>query len=61
MMDLSIENDASIYIPEDTTPRSSESSDDQQSKGDRLSVQRAKMNEFLKSRCAGAIGPCKKQ
>ena len=61
MMDLSIENDASIYIPEDTTPRSSESSDDQQSKGDRLSVQRAKMNEVLKSRCAGAIGPCKKR
>lgn len=56
MMDLSIEKDASIYIPEDTTASSSESSDEQQSKGDQLSVQRTKMNEFLKSCCVGAIG-----
>ena len=61
MMDLSIEKDASIYIPEDTAASSSESSDDQQSKGDQLSVQRTKMNEFLKSCCVGAIGPCKKR
>lgn len=61
MMDLSFEKDASIYIPEDTTASSSESSDDQQSKGDQLSVQRAKMNEFLKSCCVGAIGSCKKR
>jgi len=62
MMDLSIEKDAGIYIPEDTTSSSSESSDDQRSKGDQLSVQRTKMNEFLKSCCCvGAIGPCKKR
>ena len=60
-MDLSIEKDTSIYIPEDTTASSSEASDDQQSKGDQLRVQRTKKNEFFKSCCVGAIGPCKKR
>ena len=63
MLDLTIEQDVSLYLPKDISDgsSSSESSNGHQVKAEKLSVQRLKMNEFLSSCNVEKIGPYKKR
>ena len=63
MMDLTIEEDVSMYLPKGSSSGSSSSeiSNGHQAMADKLSVQRPKMNEFLRSCNAGSVGRYKKR
>ena len=63
VMDLTIEEDVSMGLPKGSSSGSSSSeiSNDHQAMADKLSVQRSKMNEFLRSCNAGSVGRYKKR
>ena len=62
-MDLTTEEDVSMYLPKGSSSGSSSSdiSNGHKAMEDKLSVQRSKMNEFLRSCNAGSVGRYKKR